>query len=213
MTQFWNERAGAVIDAISVGWFVLITVLVAGLVAAAWQLYPRWLPRRSWFRLPARTRRQRRRFRFRFRFRLRSLLPPWRRRKRERILLDEPVVVDVIAPDALPNVRGAVLRSRADAFAAEGRYAEAVRERLRAIVRDLVDGSVIPQHPDWTVTELAGAAAEVNRALEPALSGAATTFSDIWYGERPAVVDSDRQMRRYETEIHAIVAGRSMVTR
>jgi len=58
-----------------------------------------------------------------------------------------------------------------------------------------VEHAVVGHRPDWTVTELAGAA---GRALPPAaapLGEAATVFSDIWYAQRPATADDDARMR------------------
>src|SRR5437763_1372983 len=97
------------------------------------------------------------------------------------------------------------LSSRADRLAAEGRYAEAVRERLRAIVRDLVDRGLVEHRPGWTVTELARTAAAARPAVEPPLSAAALLFSDIWYGNRPAHAEHDARMRALAREVHAAV--------
>jgi hypothetical protein len=140
----------------------------------------------------------------------------WRRgwwpRRRPRPV-DEPVVVpdtppvEETADDELPEVPTATLLSLADRYAAEGRYAEAVRERLRAMVRELVDRGVIEHRPGWTVTELARRA---GRALPPAagpLDEAARIFSDIWYGERPATAGHDSRMRDLATAVGAARLG------
>lgn len=201
MTRFWNEFAGLFIDVVGIGWFVLIVLGVAALVGLGWHFFPRWLPDFRSFRFGERKRTARTRGRWRFR------LPRWRRRPvRERLI---PVSVEPVADDVLPDVPADLLRARADAYASAGRFAEAVRERLRAIVRELVDAGVVAAHPEWTITELARAAAAVEVALDPALSAAGTVFSDIWYGQRPGVAESDARMRAHDTEIHRIVAGRS----
>jgi hypothetical protein len=131
-----------------------------------------------------------------------------RRRRREKV---EPLVVpepaEAAADDELPEVPAATLLSLADRYAAEGRYAEAVRERLRAIVRELVDRGVIEHRPGWTVTELAAGA---GRALPPAagpLAEAARVFSGIWYGDRPARAVDDTRMRDLATALGTTLAG------
>jgi hypothetical protein len=108
----------------------------------------------------------------------------------------------------MPELPAADLASLADRLAADGRYAEAVRERLRAMVRRLVEHAVIAHRPDWTVTELAGAAGQ---ALPPAaapLGEAATVFSDIWYAQRPATPDADARMRALAARVDVLVEGR-----
>jgi hypothetical protein len=159
-------------------------------IGALWYFFPRWIPRRlprfrglrlRWpsFRMPV--------FRWRFNWRF------WRWWRREDTV--EPHLDPDLADDQLPDVPAETLISLADRLAIEGRYAEAVRERLRAIVRDLIDRQVINHHPGWTVTELARAAADVRPAVNEPLTGAAGLFSDIWYGERPATADDDQRMR------------------
>jgi hypothetical protein len=97
--------------------------------------------------------------------------------------------------DELPDLPVEAFLSLADRFAAEGRYAEAVRERLRGIVRGLVDRQVIEHRPGWTVMELAQAAATARPAVGTPLREAAQVFSDIWYGQRPAGATDDARMR------------------
>jgi hypothetical protein len=99
--------------------------------------------------------------------------------------------------DELPNLPAHVLADSANRLASTQDYALAVRDRLRAIVRELVEAGVIPLRPGWTVTELARSAVTARPALEPALTGAVTVFSAIWYGLRPATVDDDAAMRSY----------------
>jgi hypothetical protein len=73
-------------------------------------------------------------------------------------------------------------RRRAAEFAGSGQWAEAVREQLRAIARDLEERAFIDPRPGRTATELAmdgGAAMPTARAD---LRLAADTFNRIWYG-------------------------------
>ncbi|MGW6919042.1 DUF4129 domain-containing protein [Kitasatospora sp. NPDC054939] len=94
-------------------------------------------------------------------------------------------------------------RAEADLHAAAGRWAEAVREQMRAIVRGLEERTLLDPRPGRTADE---AAAEAGRALPEhaaALAAAARTFDDIAYGERTAdqaahqlLRDLDRALER-----------------
>ena len=90
----------------------------------------------------------------RTRLRLGRLRWRWRRRRRRARM---PPRRAELAPDELPDLPAAVLALTADQLAAAGRYAEAVRERLRAMVAELIESGLIPASPGWTVTELAAA--------------------------------------------------------
>jgi Domain of unknown function (DUF4129) len=202
MTRFWNDAAAHIIDVTGVLLFVVIVFALGGLIGCAWHFYPRWLPKASWFRRQRFTKAPRKRHRWRLRWRgLRW--PRWKRKKRVKAVTRAGA--PVIADDGMPDLSADFLRERADAYAAEGRFAEAVRERLRSIIRELVDAGVVPLHPDWTVTELARAAAFARPALDAALSGASRIFSDIWYGERPAHATHDQQMREHAAAVHDVV--------
>jgi hypothetical protein len=92
-------------------------------------------------------------------------------------------------------------RALADRFAAEERYADAVRERLRAVVRDLGDRGAIVPRPGRTVSEIV---AEAGRALPGAageLAAGAALFSDIWYGGRTATAADDARMREVARQV------------
>lgn len=198
MTRWWDEHAGVVIDRVGFGPLLLIVFAAALLIGAAWRWWPRWLPRASWLR---RLRGLRGRIRWpRWRW------PAWlrlRRRKRSPVR-DKPAapVEPIEAAEQLPDLPAEVFMSLADRLAAEGRFAEAVRERLRGIVRELVDARVMTHHPEWTVTELARAAATARPGLGSPLSGATATFSEIWYGQRPALAADDTAMRAHAATVH-----------
>ncbi|MEH1017146.1 DUF4129 domain-containing protein [Micromonospora sp. CPCC 206060] len=202
MTRFWNEFLAILGDPVPGGVPVLLILLflLTGLVSVLWYAWPAWLPWR-WSR-GARTRAggtgKRRRFRWprlgRLRFRWRW---PWRRRSR-------PATVATTLPDdELPDLPASTFALNADQLAAAGRYAEAVRERLRAIVRDLVERQVLAPVPGWTVTELAAAAGRARPATAGPLRAASELFSDIWYGQRPATADDDRAMRALGEQVRA----------
>ncbi|WP_380279176.1 DUF4129 domain-containing protein [Kitasatospora purpeofusca] len=94
-------------------------------------------------------------------------------------------------------------RAEAERHAAAGRWAEAVREQMRALVRGLEERTLLDPRPGRTADE---AAAEAGRALPEhaaALVAAARVFDDIAYGERTAdqaahqlLRDLDRTLER-----------------
>lgn len=206
MTRAYDEFLGRVFDHLGAGWVALILLAVAVAAGLLWYTYPAWLrirlprpkwslPRRKW-RLP------------------RWKWPKWTwhwprfKRKRKPRKQKKPKAVEPDAevgtpePDPEPRPATAVL-SRADRLAAEGRYAEAIRERLRESVTALTRYGVIAPAPAWTAHEVA-ATAGVNRpAVAAPLSGATDIFSEVWYGHRPAGPDQDALMRRLTAEIRA----------
>ncbi|GAA4204134.1 DUF4129 domain-containing protein [Actinocatenispora rupis] len=109
--------------------------------------------------------------------------------------------------DELPDVPAADLRSLADRYAAAGRYAEAVRERLRAMVRELVDRAVLVHRPGWTVTELAAAAGSAEPGIVGPMGEAAAVFSALWYGGEHATAGHDARMRELADAVHRTVGA------
>ena len=81
-------------------------------------------------------------------------------------------------------------RELAEAAAAEGRFAEAVRERLRAVVRDLEARGVLDPRPGRTAGEIARDAGVVVPEVALDLRRAAGTFDEVWYGGRAADASS-----------------------
>lgn len=77
-------------------------------------------------------------------------------------------------------------RQAAEAAAVRGDFADAVRERLRAIVRALEERGVLDPRPGRTALEVsAEAATSLPSSAEP-LRRAAVAFERIWYGGQPA---------------------------
>jgi hypothetical protein len=194
VTRWWNGLVDAVSIAIPLPLLVLLLLAAAVVVGLLWYFFPAWVPRRlpRFGRPRWRWPRLRRRGRWKWTWRW-SWLAWWRRKRKK-----EPVEPsDDVEPsgDELPDLPVEAFMSLADRFAAEGRYAEAVRERLRAIVRGLVDRGVLQHRPGWTVTELARAAAMARPAVDAPLGEAARVFSDIWYAQRPADASHDARMR------------------
>lgn len=208
----WHELVAAVGDRVPGGVPVLGLglLLVTTIGATLWYWWPDWLPQRR--RQAARSGRAggRRRWRLgwpgwlrwsRWRLRWSRWRLRWSWRWRRRGAAEQR---SDLAPDGeLPEVPAAVLALSADELAAQGRYREAVRERLRAIVRDLVDRGVVANRPGWTVIELAGAAGQARPVVGGPLAGAGDVFSGIWYGQRPARAADDAAMRDYAGQVRA----------
>jgi hypothetical protein len=81
-------------------------------------------------------------------------------------------------------------RSLAEQAAAEQRWADAVRERLRAVVRDLEARGVLDPRPGRTAGEVARDAGAAVPAVADELRRAAVLFDEIWYGGRTADASS-----------------------
>jgi hypothetical protein len=76
-------------------------------------------------------------------------------------------------------------RAEAVRLAAEGRWAEAIRERLRAVARDLEERVILEPRPGRTADELAEEAARALPDIAEALRSGVGVFDDVWYGDRP----------------------------
>ncbi|GLW31094.1 DUF4129 domain-containing protein [Actinoplanes regularis] len=211
MTRTYDELVGKLFDLLSAQTVLLILIAVTGLVATLWYWFPAWVPRQLPRWRLRRLRMPRLRFRFpRFRFpRLRfpRLRIDWRRLLRRRrkpkagkepaAVVPEPVVAD------LEPVGPRESLSLADRLAAEGRYAEAIRERLRETVVALTRAGVITPQPGTTPAELTVDASARRPAVGAPLGGATEIFSEIWYGRREASSGHDDRMRTLTAEIRA----------
>jgi len=126
-------------------------------------------------------------------------LPRFRRRRTEKATKAEPVITaaepEPVAP--APDL------SLADRLAAEGRYAEAVRQRLRVTLGELVAARLVPPQPGWTAAELAAMASGQRPAVSAPLGAATDLFSQIWYGDRPAERSHDEHMRVLTDRVRA----------
>ncbi|MFJ8959416.1 DUF4129 domain-containing protein [Lentzea sp. NPDC102401] len=80
-------------------------------------------------------------------------------------------------------------RAAAEKAAAAGDLAEAVRERFRAVVRELEQRGVLDARAGRTVDEVAFEAGQALPALAVDLRGAAVQFDDVWYGGRTATAE------------------------
>jgi hypothetical protein len=85
-------------------------------------------------------------------------------------------------------------RAAAERAAAAGQLAEAVRERFRAVVRELEQRGVLDPRAGRTVDEVALEAGRALPVLADDLRGAAVQFDDVWYGGRPATAEGYEQL-------------------
>ncbi|WP_051208632.1 DUF4129 domain-containing protein [Propionicicella superfundia] len=113
----------------------------------------------------------------------------------------------VARPDAEVDVDQSVMpvtyRDRAEAAAARGDYRTAIRERFRAIVRELEFRTIIAPRPSRTAFEAAAAAArELPHATDP-LYTAAELFSAVMYGDRAGTPAGWQQILDAERAVHA----------
>lgn len=92
-------------------------------------------------------------------------------------------------------------RQAAELARAQGDLAGAVRERFRALVRELASRGVLDDRSGWTVDEIAALAGQrvPNHAGE--LRAAATLFDDVVYGGHPATEAGYRDLAELDTAI------------
>ncbi len=187
MSRTWDEFVAAVFDVVAPGTVLLILLLGAAVTGALWYWFPAWVPRR----LP------------RLRLRLpRPRLPRRRRRERATAAHPDPEAALTPAEPAAATVAPGGL-SPADRLAAEGRYAEAIRQRMRDTLRELVAARLVPPQPGWTAAELATMASAQRPAVSWPLGHATELFAEVWYGDRPAGPAHDEHMRALTDQIRA----------
>ncbi|MER5703770.1 DUF4129 domain-containing protein [Micromonospora sp. NPDC002296] len=182
LSRWWTETTAALGDHLPLPLAALLLLLAAGLVALGWYHHPAWVPRR----LP------------------RLRLPRLRRARGHRGTGPATTGTAAPAPDAAPPDGAGPL---ADRLAAQGRYAEAVRERLRGMLGELVARRVVEQRPGMTVAELTSAATARRPPVGPPLAAAAAIFSDLWYAQRPAAAEHDHRMRELAAELHLVLTA------
>ncbi|WP_240670406.1 DUF4129 domain-containing protein [Actinoplanes solisilvae] len=196
MTRDYDEFLAGLFDVINAAWVVLIMLALAGAVGLLWYTYPAWLR----IRIRIRIRIPRPRWKWK--------LPRFRRKPRKKKTKKEAVKPEPQAAKPEPETPSPLrpvtpVLSTADRLAAEGRYAEAIRERLRESVTALTRHGVITHAPAWTAQEIVAMAGANRPAVSVPLTGATDIFSEIWYGHRPAGPDQDARMRRLTAEVKA----------
>jgi hypothetical protein len=196
VTRDYDEFLARLFDTIGAVWVVLILLAVAVAAGLLWYTFPAWLR----IRLP-RPRWRRPRWKWRRPRFTRKRKPRKKKEKKPKPVKPGP---EVRTPEPEPEPQPvAVALSPADRLAAEGRYAEAIRERLRESVTALTRSRVIAPAPAWTAHEVATMASANRPAVSAPLSGATDIFSEVWYGHRPAGPDEDARMRRLTAEVKA----------
>ncbi|MFI7075885.1 DUF4129 domain-containing protein [Micromonospora sp. NPDC049903] len=181
VSRWWTETTAALGDHVPLPLAALLLGLVTALVAVGWYAYPSWVPRR---------------------------IPRLRRRTRSRAERTETVTaVPAPAVAGLPSPAvPSVAPDLADRLSADGRYAEAVRERLRAMLHDLTDRRVVWIRPGMTVSEVVTAASTNRPPVGPPLTAAAGIFSELWYAQRGATVEHDHRMREHADRLRHVLA-------
>ena len=76
-------------------------------------------------------------------------------------------------------------RAKAEQAAAQSDWSSAIRQRVRAIGRQLEEDGVLNPVPGRTAGELAAEAGQALPAFTAALVAAATVYDDVTYGRRP----------------------------
>jgi Domain of unknown function (DUF4129) len=99
------------------------------------------------------------------------------------------------------------LRAEADAFAARGQWAEAVRARLRAVVRTFEERGILDARPGRTAAEVAAEAGSARPEWREGLFRAAQAFGEIWYGHRPATAADDALLRELDEAVRRPRSG------
>jgi Domain of unknown function (DUF4129) len=92
-------------------------------------------------------------------------------------------------------------RRAAEQAAGRQNWAEAIRDRLRAIVRDLEERDLLEPRLGRTAHEAALDAGRVLPSLAPDLLSAASTFEDVWYGGRPATATMYGALRDLDARV------------
>ncbi|MCP9950522.1 DUF4129 domain-containing protein [Actinomadura madurae] len=94
-------------------------------------------------------------------------------------------------------------RDAAERYAEAGQWAEAIRERLRAMARDLEERAVLAARPGRTADELAAEAGEAVPDLAEDLSAGVRIFDDVWYGDRPGTPEGYARMTELDERLRA----------
>ena len=86
-------------------------------------------------------------------------------------------------------------------FAASQQWAEAVRERLRAISRDLEERVLVDRRPGRTAYELATEGGAALPGSAPLLREAADRFVAIWYGSSRASAEDYQRLTAIDNAV------------
>ncbi|MEV1172640.1 DUF4129 domain-containing protein [Nonomuraea sp. NPDC049784] len=92
-------------------------------------------------------------------------------------------------------------RAASAGLAAEGRWTEAIQERLRAIARDLEERALVDGMPGRTADELAAEAAVSLPGFATRLAAAARSFDDVTYGGVPGTREAYEVMSALDDQL------------
>jgi hypothetical protein len=106
---------------------------------------------------------------------------------------------DALLADAPSTARNH--RTEAERHAKAGEWAAAIRERLRAIARDLEERAILDPRAARTADELAAEAEQALPDLAEELRAGVLIFDDVWYGDRPATQAGYEQLTRLEERV------------
>ncbi|WP_460524839.1 DUF4129 domain-containing protein [Flindersiella endophytica] len=95
-------------------------------------------------------------------------------------------------------------RTAANAAAADGDFAVAIRERFRALVRELEERTLLDQRPGRTADEAAAEIARLAPQAGDTVRAAAGIFDEVWYGGRQADSARYEQVARADEQVSAI---------
>lgn len=123
-------------------------------------------------------------------------LPRWRGRRR-----DAEVKLD-------PTRAASDYRGRSEEYAAAGEWAAAVRDRFRAVVRELEVATILDVRPARTAWEAAYRASRALPDCAEVLRAGAETFNAVVYGDRPATETAYRQLVTLDEQVSE-AAGRA----
>jgi hypothetical protein len=121
-------------------------------------------------------------------------LPRWRGGRR-----DAAVELD-------PTRAAADYRTAAEQAAAAGDWAGAVRDRFRAVVRELEVQTILDVRPARTASEAAYRASRVLPECTEALRAGAESFNAVVYGDRPATPATYQQLVALDEQVTAAAA-------
>jgi len=94
-------------------------------------------------------------------------------------------------------------RTTAERHAAAGEWPQAIRERLRAIARDLEERVIVEPRPGRTADELASEAGAALPDHAEDLAAGVRIFDDVWYGGRTGDAEGYRRLTDLDQRLRA----------
>ncbi|MCH9722490.1 MAG: DUF4129 domain-containing protein [Actinomycetia bacterium] len=107
------------------------------------------------------------------------------------------------------TLSAAEYRARAEQAAIRADWATAIRQRLRAIGRQLEEDGALSPVPGRTAGELANETGRVLPGVSAEISSAAAIFDDVTYGERPGAEPDYRMIAELDDRVRHQVRNRA----